>query len=203
MVLQVVANSGVIVFGTTDCKVIRWNYEEDVSEEIELSRRPEDAVHQLFLYPTGSHLFICLKNGDNFYLHKRTPRPKKLARLQGIIVESIAFDGHQTTEANTKSFLVGTDNGAIYEVALDSTGKEKHCNLVYQLDEHIPVSAMHFEITAGATEAENRLFVLLATSRPTRLYHFLGGPSFQAMFQEYKDSGTTSFQEVPFLIRPF
>lgn len=188
-------NNGVIVLGTHDCNIIRWSFEDGMPEEIQLSRRPEDALHQLFLDPTGTHLLICLKNGDNFYLHKRNQRPKKLVKLQGVIVESIAFDRQNCTETNTKSFLVGTDTGAIYEVALDSTGKEKLCNQVYQLDDAIPVSAMYFEIT-GQSETDSRIFVLVATGRPTRLYQFLGGPNFQQMFQSYKETGECSLQEV-------
>lgn len=193
---QVAVNNGVIVLGTQDCTIIRRSFEDELPEEIQLSKRPEDALHQLFLDPTGSHLLICLKNGDNYY-HKRNQRPKKLAKLQGVVVESVAFDRHNCTETNTKSFLVGTDTGAIYEVALDSTGKEKVCHQVYQLDDPIPVSAMYFEIS-GQTEADSKIFVLVATSRPTRLYQFLGGPNFQQMFQSYKETGECSLQEVIF-----
>lgn len=193
---QVAVNNGVIVLGTQDSSIIRWSYEDSMPEEIQLPKRPEDQLHQLFLDPTGTHLLVSLRSGDNYYLHKRNPRPKKLVKLQGMVIESVAFDRQNCTETNTKSFLVGTDSGAIYEVALDSTGKERLCNLVYQLDEAIAVSAMYFEIM-GQSETDARIFVLLATGRPTRLYQFLGGPTFQQMFQTYKETGEVSLQELP------
>jgi hypothetical protein len=151
----------------------------------------------LFLDPTGNHLLICLESGDNFYLHKRSPRPKKLTRLQGQILECAAFDRQQGTEANTKSFLVGTDAGQIWEVSLESTGKEKLCSPVHQLEDAIAITALHFEAIPTAVDEEAKIFVLAATATPTRLYHFLGGPTFVQLFQQYSQSGSTSFQELP------
>jgi hypothetical protein len=46
-----------------------------------------------------------------------------------------------------------------------------------------------------------RLFVMCATSSPTRMYHFIGGPSFSQLFADYVQSGTTSFTELPGEIR--
>jgi hypothetical protein len=40
---------------------------------------------------TGHHVIIGLVNGDGFYLHSRSNKPKKLSKLHGVI-ESVAFD---------------------------------------------------------------------------------------------------------------
>lgn len=98
--------------------------------EIDISRRAEDSIHSLFMDPTGNHLFVCLQNGDNFYLHSRSPRPKKLSRWQGTVVESIAFDAIGGSESSTKSMLVGSSRGQVYEACVESSGKDKLWTLV-------------------------------------------------------------------------
>lgn len=50
--------------------------------EIEISRRADDKIHKLFLDPTGNHLVVAMDNGDNYYLHSRSTRPKKLKAWQ-------------------------------------------------------------------------------------------------------------------------
>ncbi len=42
---------------------------------------------------------------------------------------------------------------------------------------------------------------MCATSSPTRMYHFIGGPTFDRLFSDYVQSGTTSFTELPGEIR--
>jgi hypothetical protein len=193
--------------------VLRWNLEAGAEpEEIEVSRRAEDEVHKLFLDATGSHAFISLKSGDNFYLHGRSQRPKKVSKLQGL-AECVAFDRQQGTETNTKSFLVGTSLGYIYELSFDSAGKEKVCQQVYQLETPQPITSVHIE-TFGGGEAGSlsggsgtlssaaasgggggnakqpgddfsgvsRIFVMCSTPSPTRLYLFLGGPGYTQVF---------------------
>lgn len=50
--------------------------------EIEISRRVEDGINRIFLDPTGNHLLVGMENGDNYYLHSRSVRPKKLPKWQ-------------------------------------------------------------------------------------------------------------------------
>ena len=42
-----------------------------------------------------------------------------------------------------------------------------------------------------------RIFVMAVTSEPTRLYHYLGGPTFTHLFAHYVRTGTSSFAELP------
>ena len=104
--------------------------------EIDISRRAEDSIHSLFMDPTGNHLFVCLQNGDNFYLHSRSPRPKKLSRWQGTVVESIAFDAIGGSESSTKSILVGSSRGQVFEACVESSGKDKLWTLVRRARAH-------------------------------------------------------------------
>lgn len=183
----------------------------------------QDDISRVFLDPTGAHTLICLKNSDNFYLHSRSQRPKKVSKLQGV-VECVAFDRQQGTDTNTKSFLVGTSLGYIYEIAFDSSGKEKVCQQVYHLDSPQPVTGIHIETflspsgpegaapappgtpspsgSAGggggsADAAGSKIFVMCTTPSPTRLYLFLGGPTFSQVFTAEKGESSPSFTELP------
>ena len=173
---KVSIGNNVLVAATTTCTLLRRNLNIDngAEEEIEISRRREDSIDHVFIDPSGNHTIIVVSNGDNFYLHSRSTRPKKFSsKMQGNI-ESIAFD-RTATDASTKSFLAGTSAGCVYEICFDSAGKEKLCSLVYQLDPKQPMSitSLHFDSTGPG---ENVL-IMLATSHPTRLYHFYGPPS--------------------------
>lgn len=245
VILRVASSNNVIVIATNVCSVLRWNLADGSKEpeEIEISAKAEDQIEHIFIDPTGNHVIISLRNLDNYYLNSRSQRPKKISKLQGLI-ECIAFDRQHATENSTKTFLVGTSNGMIYEMSLDNTGKEKMCNCVYQLEQPIPITSIYFEILSststsgsggvpsstasgvggvgwsataalsaagqsafgvggGSSAADRdgiegaRIFVMCATSSPTRMYHFIGGPTFSALFAEYVQSGTTSFTELP------
>ncbi len=248
-ILRVASSNNVIVIATNGCSVLRWNLADGSKEpeEIEISAKQDDSIEHIFIDPTGNHVIISLKSMDNYYLHSRSQRPKKISKLQGLI-ECIAFDRQHATENSTKTFLVGTSTGTIYEMSLDSAGKERVCAAVYTLEQAIPITSIYFEIlSSGSSTSETgvvpgsssgtgggisawsasaasaasaltgvgqssaaaavhntgsvgdgtRLFVMCATSSPTRMYHFLGGPTFAALFAEYTQSGATSFTEMP------
>ena len=198
---KLASSNNVLIAATKFCTLVRWNLDANSSEEeIELQRRTEDEVQHIFLDPSGHHAIIAMKSAENFYLHSRSMRPKKLSRLPGGAIESVAFDRQFGGETATRSFLVGTTSGCVYEMAVDSGGKEKVCQMVYQLDKALPITSIHFETigsTSGDTVSDARIFVLLATSSPTRLYNFLGGPTLQQMFLDSSSQGSASFIELP------
>jgi hypothetical protein len=199
--VKMASSNNILLAATTTGSLLRWNLDSSAAEEeIEISRKPEDAIEHVFLDPSGHHAVICTKNADNYYLHSRSTRPKKLSRLPGGAIESIAFDRFVGTESATRSFLVGTKMGYIYEMAVDSGGKERVCQPLFQLDKSLPITSIHFESTASPTADPNdaRYFVLLVTSLPTRLYNFFGGPTLQALFADYSSQdGVASFTELP------
>jgi len=210
---RLASSNNVLLASTAACTLVRWNLEVNgVEEEIEISRKPEDVIEHVFLDPSGHHAIIAMRNADNYYLHSRSARPKKLSRLPGGPIESIAFDRQFGSETATRSFLVGTKLGFVYEMSVDSSGKERVCQPVFQLDKSLPITSIHFETIGAATSGESsgsgsggggghageaRIFVLLATSSPTRLYNFLGGPTFQQLFVEASQQGIASFTELP------
>eukprot|EP01038_Epipyxis_sp_PR26KG_P012525 gene12525-16800_t len=169
-------------------------------EEIEISSRADDSIEHIFLDPTGFHSFVCMRSGENYYLHSKSNRVKKISRLQGQ-VECVAFDRRNVSENQIKSFLLGTSLGLIYEIGIDSSGKEKIFQIVYQLDPGIPITSLYFETSSENNSADVGIFVMFATSSPTRLYHFHGNSSFLQMFQSHSNASSDSFVELPGDIR--
>lgn len=168
VVQDVAVSNNVVIIATTNCCILRWNAMDAgrEPERIEMpvvaagstklpgALDPGDSIERVFIDPTANHVFIAMKSSDNYYLHSRSQKPKKLSRLQGV-VESVAFDRQNCTESATRSFLVGTVNGVIYEMSVDSTGKEKLCQPVYQLDQPIAVSSLYFDTLGSFANAGN------------------------------------------------
>jgi len=226
-IVKAACNNSVVIFATSDCSILRWTIDGE-AEEIEVSKRSEDSINNIFVDFNGNHVIISLKNGDNYYLHCKSTRPKKLSRLQGRI-ESVAFDRQQnitpttmslnSSELMSKSFLVGTNLGMIYEVLVDSaSGKEKICQIVHQLEQQIPITSLYFDhisntgnMSSNMEESDSapsskyggdtscsRIFIICSTTSPTRLYHFIGtATSFQQLFTDHSLSGSSSFIELP------
>lgn len=166
---------------------------------IEISNNPKDSVHEIFLDSTGVHLIVSLKSGNNYYIHARSTRPKHIQKLQ-CLIDSVAFNDNEGTEGNTKSILIGSATGQIYEVRIEK-GQERYCQLVYQFEVAKPVTSLRFEkynvkneigsdgsSHSSSSNVKTELLVLALCANPTRLYHFRGGPTFQQLFDEYKKS---------------
>lgn len=192
LVQDVVVSNNVIIIATTNCFILRWNA-MDASREPERIEVPvtaanvikasgagstgamdsPDSIEHVFIDPTANHVIIAMKSMDNYYLHSRSQRPKKLTRLQGV-VECVAFDRHNCTESATRSFLVGTSTGVIYEMSVDSSGKEKLCQPVYQLDQQVPICSIYFDYIGSSTGAA------AASSTTTTASGIIGSSTFTA-----------------------
>jgi vacuolar protein sorting-associated protein 18 len=197
-VVAAAAAGGTVILGTNDCRVVRWQHAAPtVCDEIEISRRHQDVIHKVFVDPTGTHVLVALQGGETHYIHKSSTKARKLAKWSGAAVECVAFDRRRGSDSTTRSILVGTQSGDIYEALLDSSGKDKPFTLLYSLGAHLPVASLLFETPAFAVHAESKLLVLAAVASPTRLYTFVGGPTFEALFKQYREAGAAAFQELP------
>lgn len=105
-----------------------------------------------------------MKNGDNYYLHFRNMKPKKLSsKFQNNgTIESIGFERLSPHEMNNKSdslkpFLIGTSNNRIYEMSIDITGKEKSFQLIHTLDPTnvLSITSIYFEIITPMTDRKS------------------------------------------------
>ncbi|CAN0477254.1 unnamed protein product, partial [Laminaria digitata] len=59
------------------------------------------------------------------------------------------------------------------------------------------VAALYLESMSSAVHGETRVFVMAVTASPLRLYLFMGGPTLEVMFRDHRESGSTSFRELP------
>ncbi|RHY78201.1 hypothetical protein DYB34_002015, partial [Aphanomyces astaci] len=187
--------NGVMAMGSAEGTVLRCTVEstDSTPQSIEeIIVEPKVAIVSVFLDPSGGHMLFSLENGSNYYLHTSTNRPRKITKAQGRIT-CVAWDRQHGSPANSESILIGTDAGAIYEAEFD--GKEKKMNCVYAITKQGAIAGLEFE-HVDATQ----IYVLMTTSgaiqRPTRMYQFLGGPTFQALFASYQSSDSLRFQEI-------
>ena len=57
------------------------------------------------------------------------------------------------------------------------------------MNEQMPVTGLHFERFPEAPKDPTKLLIVAAT--PTRIYQFIGGPTFEAVFMNYENNNIT------------
>lgn len=69
-------------------------------------------------------------------MHAKWSRPRVLVKLRGLVVNTVAWNRQQITEASTREVILGTDNGQLHEIAVDEKDKrEKYVKFLFQLSE--------------------------------------------------------------------
>ena len=150
--------------------VSRWNVRRGSSASsdpwIPLPGAGGDIVH-VFVDPTGCHTLLSANNGEAYYLHSSSRAVQKLAGFgpndtagltRGSYVTAVAWDKERGTEGSTKSILLGTNLGELYEYTLispDATKTESDVTIPLLLhtlnttqsgtDEMAAVTGLHFE----------------------------------------------------------
>eukprot|EP01094_Clydonella_sp_ATCC50884_P020588 TRINITY_DN4318_c0_g1_i1.p1 TRINITY_DN4318_c0_g1~~TRINITY_DN4318_c0_g1_i1.p1 ORF type:complete len:849 (+),score=315.48 TRINITY_DN4318_c0_g1_i1:254-2800(+) len=139
-----------------------------------------------------------LPNGDNYYLHHSWRKPFKLSKMANVLIESVAWDKRNTESKSTGDILIGSTTGVVYQSKIEA--KEKlfsECRgdltKVYDVGENQPITGLEYEVFPPAPPAPDKYFVMATT--PTRIYQFVGGPTFEKMFLEYAQNA--GFQELP------
>ncbi|KAG6661371.1 hypothetical protein I3843_03G164800 [Carya illinoinensis] len=193
------AGNDVIVLGTSKGWVIRHDFGVGDSSEIDLSvgRPGEQSIHRVFVDPGGSHcLAVIVGSGgaDTFYTHAKWTKPRVLSKLKGLVVNAVAWNRQQITEASTKEVILGTDNGQLHEISVDEKDKkEKYIKFLFELTE-LPEDFMGLQMETASVLTGNRYYVMAVT--PTRLYSFTGTGSLEALFASYLDRAV-HFMELP------
>ena len=85
--------------------------------------------------------------------------------------------------------MVGSTTGSIFECVIDSKEKlfsetkERYFKPVYNVGDNLPVTGLEYErfppSAPPAPPAPKKFFVMATT--PTRIYQFVGGPTFEAV----------------------
>lgn len=106
----------------------------------------------------------------------------------------MAWNRQQITEASTREVILGTENGQIFEIAVDEQDKrEKYAKLLFELSE-LPEAIMGLQMETAAVINATRFYVMAVT--PTRLYSFTGIGSLETVFAGYSDKAV-HFMELP------
>ncbi|CAN6571708.1 unnamed protein product [Malus baccata var. baccata] len=96
--------------------------------------------------------------------------------------------------ASTKEVILGTDNGQLYEMAVDEKDKkEKYVKFLFELLE-LPEAFMSLQMETATILSGTRYYVMAVT--PTRLYSFTGIGSLETVFASYSEQ-TVHFMELP------
>ncbi|CAL0323663.1 unnamed protein product [Lupinus luteus] len=195
----IAAGNDVIAIGTSKGWVIRHDFGVGDSSEIDLSagHPGEQSIHRVFVDPGGSHCIatvVGLGGAETFYTHAKWTKPRVLSRLKGLVVNAVAWNRQQITEVSTKEVIIGTENGQLYELAVDEKDKkEKYIKFLFELAE-LPEAFMGLQMETATIINGNRYYVMAVT--PTRLYSFTGFGSLETVFSSYVDR-TVHFMELP------
>lgn len=142
--------------------------------DIDLPKKPSEVglIRRLFLDPSASHLIITTTLGENYYLHTQSRQPKPLARLKGVVIESIAWNPSLPT-ASTREILLGAGDGNVYEAYIEPNSEfyrsqERYLKTLYKTSDG-PVSGLWVDLLPGRSDTRR---IVVAT--PTRLLHFVG-----------------------------
>ncbi|SNX87383.1 related to DigA protein [Melanopsichium pennsylvanicum] len=92
--------------------------------------------YKMFADPSGIHLLLAMRNGDNYYWATGWRKARLLPKLKGHIIESVAWNKQSSTTPSggsgakkratnatatllsTREILIGTRSGDIYEVVI-------------------------------------------------------------------------------------
>ncbi|KAI3997302.1 hypothetical protein MKX01_009146 [Papaver californicum] len=194
------AGNDVIVLGTSKGWVIRHDFGMGESYDLDLSagnRTGEQPVHRIFVDPGGSHCIAVVFSGgdvDTYYTHAKWSKPRILNKLKGVVVNTVAWNRQQITEASTREIILGTDSGQLFEMAVDEKDKkEKYINNLYDLSE-LPEAFMGLQMEVASLANATRYYVMAVT--PTRLYSFTGIGALDTVFASYSDRAV-HFMELP------
>ncbi|CAL5330488.1 unnamed protein product [Camellia sinensis] len=171
------AGNDFIVLRTSKGWIIRHDFGIGDSYDIDLSmgRAGEQSIHRVFVDPGGSHCIATIVSSggvDTFYTHAKWTRPRVLSKLKGLVVNVVAWNRQQITEASTREVILGIDNGQLHEIAVDEKDKkEKHINFLFELKE-LPEAFMGLQMEIASTSNGTKYYMMAVT--PTRLYSFSG-----------------------------
>lgn len=194
-----------LVVATDRGTIRRWKFGDGEMkrrvEEIGIPR-PGDRdpiVHRIFIDPTGSHVVFSTKDAFAYYLHANSVACRPIVGLSGTgeaeRLESLAWDRGSLTPTKTGPVLIGSNKGNLFQVCLGpmiiSPSKRFEAKLTFRLDTDAPVRAVRLERFPDGKRYETgagrgKLFMMCATSRPTRVYEFVGGYDVRDLFSVYK-----------------
>lgn len=124
IVSMVVANN-ILCMALKTGRIIRIDLDHpEAVDDIDLPRKPSETgqIRHIFLDPTGTHLLITTTAGDSYSLNGSSTKPKALARLKGLMIESVGWCPNHPTRI-TGEILLGTADGTIQETMIEPSNE--------------------------------------------------------------------------------
>ncbi|KAI8323036.1 hypothetical protein GQ54DRAFT_245525, partial [Martensiomyces pterosporus] len=210
-IISLAVSNDVLVLVIEGAKILRIDLQEAHNiTEADIPVKPTDLkACSAFLDPTGRHLLISTPQGESFYYYEGWDQAKPLSRFKNMEITAVAWNNMAADAANssTRTILVGTHDGKIYETELrpGNDAKAKRSEIALKRAGELPVRE---KITGIAMEPfPARLkqhLVLVATG--TRIYQIIGAADLgsasggkSAVFESMLAEGLASpnFQEIP------
>ncbi|KAJ2156485.1 tethering complex subunit [Coemansia sp. RSA 552] len=164
----------------------------------------------VFLDPTGRHLLLSTPQGESFYYYEGWEAAKPLARFKNMEVTAVAWNSMAWSTTNlstTRTILLGTHDGKIYETELrpNGDGKAKRSDIPARCVAELPVRERVTGLAMEAFPARRKQHLVLV-STGTRMYQIVGAADLEprtndrsAVFEAMLREGLASpnFQEIP------
>ena len=165
-----VANN-VMILALSNGRILRIDLKrpEDI-DDIDLPKRTSEVgvIRRMFLDPTASHLIVCTALGHNYYLHSQSRQPRALNRLNGVTIETVAWNPSLPT-ASTREILLGASDGNIYETFIETNKRDvKHLKSLHRLPDGA-ITGLWVDNLKSKTDLRR---VVIATH--SRLFHLVG-----------------------------
>lgn len=170
--------------------------------KLQIPRKTSElSIYKIFLDPSGRHLIVTSKQGENWYLYRGWRRLKQLKSFK-MVIESVAWNKaallSSTHSTSSREFLIGARNGTVYEALLDAEddffkSQERYIQPVFSLPERHAITGLKFDFYPPSDP--KKVVVVLTTA--SRIYQFVGSHDrraddrsrvFQPLFERYKDT---------------
>ncbi|PAV90614.1 hypothetical protein WR25_12186 [Diploscapter pachys] len=145
--------------------------------EIKLPLTPEDGIRNVHLSTSGQHALISSKQGNNFYAR----------------ITAVGWHPSYMKESETGNILLGTDKGAIIEIAITSNGSVSFIKEIVACfgDEAIPLPISDIRLCIVNNEDETRAEKWVAfICQPGKLHYVYGSVQTTPLKHSYVSSAS-------------
>ncbi|KAG6851223.1 hypothetical protein H0H93_015233 [Arthromyces matolae] len=209
LLVSCVVASDILIMGFENnlLSIIELSHADQVIQVRIPRKREEMTIHKLFVDPSGRHIIITSKQGENWYFYRTWKEPRRLKGFK-MVIESIAWNKRELLSSphstSTREMLIGTGNGSIYEAVLDAgevffKSQERYLQSVFSLPERHPITGIKFEFFPAADPRKALVIVTTAS----RIYQFVGkipdgksdesGRVFWGLFNAYQQTTPSEF----------
>jgi hypothetical protein len=194
---SVVVCNGVMLVATNaqPPSLIRHDMARSDLDTVDLPLRM-DSMHKAFLDPRGEVAIVTTTKGDNFVVSSWRSKAERCKKMENVVIESVGW-GKGVDPGREMRVLIGSNEGTLYELVLDrGVGKGPDSSRPYQvasfkkvyelpvheeLREKQAICGLQWEkFPPSPSDKADKYLVMLTT--PTRLYQYVGGPTFEQLF---------------------